>query len=49
MTRQKYGILAGILGAAFSTWYMRRQDYVARKMSEAGSEARARHSPATAP
>jgi len=33
MTR-KYGLLAGIAGAAFAAWWWRRRDSVARGMSE---------------
>ena len=39
MTRSRYGMLAGIAGAAFAAWWWRRRggsDYVARGMSEAG-------------
>jgi hypothetical protein len=35
MTR-KYGLLAGIAGAAFAAWWLKRRDHVARGMSEAG-------------
>jgi hypothetical protein len=35
MTR-KYGLLAGIAGAAFAAWWWRRRDYVARGMSDSG-------------
>jgi hypothetical protein len=33
---RRYGLLAGIAGAAFAAWWWRRRDYVARGMSEAG-------------
>jgi hypothetical protein len=37
MTRSRYGMLAGIAGAAIMTWWWRhRADAVARGMSEAG-------------
>jgi hypothetical protein len=36
MTRSRYGMLAGIAGAAFAAWWWRRRDWVARGMSEAG-------------
>jgi hypothetical protein len=49
MTRQRYGMLAGIVSAAFAAWWMRRPDYIVRKMSESGREEMGRNSPATAP
>lgn len=50
MTRQRYGMLVGIVGAAFAAWWFRRPDYMVRKMSKAGhGEVISRNSPATAP
>jgi hypothetical protein len=38
MTKSRYGLLAGIAGAAFAAWWWRRRDIVARGMSDAGHE-----------
>jgi hypothetical protein len=38
MTKSRYGLLAGIAGAAFATWWYRRTDWVARKMSSSSSD-----------
>ena len=38
MTRSRYGMLAGIAGAAFAAWWWGRRDRVARGMSEAGRQ-----------
>ena len=35
MTRSRYGMIAGIAGAALATWWWRRRDFVARGMSRA--------------
>ncbi len=35
MTRSRYGMLAGIAGAAFAPWWWNRRVRVARGMSEA--------------
>jgi len=36
MTRSRYGMLAGIAGAAFAAWWWNRRDSVTRSLSEAG-------------
>ena len=36
MTRSRYGMLAGIAGAAFAAWWWNRRDRMVRGMSEAG-------------
>lgn len=41
MTRSRYGMIAGIAGAALATWWWRRRhgtDYIARGMSKAGHD-----------
>ena len=39
MTRSRYGMLAGIAGAAFAAWWWRRRgDQVTRGMSQAGHD-----------
>ena len=51
MTKSRYGLLAGIAGAAFAAWWFRgRTDWVARGMSSASSthgETIYRNSPVT--
>ncbi len=38
MTKSRYGLLAGLAGAAFAAWWWHgRTDWVARKMSSASS------------
>ena len=36
MTKSRYGMLAGIAGAAFAAWWWYGRDSVARGMSNAG-------------
>ena len=39
MTRSRYGMLAGIAGAAFAAWWWRRRgDWVARGMSDTSAD-----------
>jgi hypothetical protein len=38
MTRSRFGLLAGIAGAAFATWWWRRRDAMISGMSHAGHE-----------
>ncbi len=33
MTKKRYGMLAGIAGAAFAAWWYSRRDSVAQRMS----------------
>jgi hypothetical protein len=35
MTRSWFGLLLGVTGAAFTTWWWTRRDFVARQMSHA--------------
>ncbi len=35
MTRQRYGMLAGIAGAAFAAWWYRRREAAARRTFQA--------------
>jgi hypothetical protein len=38
MTKSRYGLLAGIAGAAFAAWWWRgRADWVARRMNSTAS------------
>jgi hypothetical protein len=34
MTKKRYGMLAGIAGAAFAAWWYSRRDAMARRMSQ---------------
>jgi hypothetical protein len=34
MTKRRYGMLAGIAGAAFAAWWYSRRDSLARRMSQ---------------
>ena len=34
MTKKRYGMLAGIAGAAFAAWWYKRRDSIARRMSQ---------------
>ena len=36
MTRSSLGILFGVAGAAFATWWLTRRDYMVRQMSRSG-------------
>ena len=38
MTRSRYGMLAGIAGAAFAAWWFRRRGTVAEQMATASSD-----------
>jgi len=52
MTKKRYGMLAGIAGAAFAAWWMRRRDSMARQMgqySREQGEVIFRNSPVAAP